>query len=400
MVKRNSETGAVLLQGVPAAACSKEPLCGILRTMQRMSAGLFGSIRLYVLGGLLASISAVHYFLGMNGSGLLHSMLGHLYIIPIVLGAYWYGLKGGVLVSISSTLLFAPHLFLHWTDPFLDVYNFVEVFLFLLLGGVTGILSQMERNQRARHEEALLRLDESHRKLREQTDILFQTEEQLRRADRMSALGQLSAGMAHEIRNPLGAIQGAVEILRDDYDPHDAKYEFIQILLKETDRLNKILQEFLGFARPKEPELQQADVNEELESVLVLTAQEARKSGITVDRRLDRSIGKQRLDAGLLKQAFLNLILNALQAMPQGGVLTVESGMVNGVVVVRIADTGVGISEENRKRLFSPFFTTKKNGTGLGLAITYRIIENHHGTIAVASEPGKGTTFTVNIPVV
>ena len=195
-------------------------------------------------------------------------MLGHLYIIPIVLGAYWYGLKGGVLVSISSTLLFAPHLFLHWTDPFLDVYNFVEVFLFLLLGGVTGILSQMERNQRARHEEALLRLDESHRKLREQTDILFQTEEQLRRADRMSALGQLSAGMAHEIRNPLGAIQGAVEILRDDYDPQDAKYEFIQILLKETDRLNKILQEFLGFARPKQPDLQQADVNEELESVL------------------------------------------------------------------------------------------------------------------------------------
>jgi signal transduction histidine kinase len=273
------------------------------------------------------------------------------------------------------------------------------VFLFLLLGGVTGILSQMERNQRARHEEALLRLDESHRKLRERTDILFQTEEQLRRADRMSALGQLSAGMAHEIRNPLGAIQGAVEILRDDYDPQDAKYEFIQILLKETDRLNKIVQEFLGFAKPKEPDLQQADLNEELESVLVLTAQEARKSGIRVDKRLDPSVGKQRLDAGLLKQAFLNLILNALQAMPQGGVLTVESGLRNGMLVVRIADTGVGISEENRKRLFSPFFTTKKNGTGLGLAITYRIIENHHGTIDVASEPGKGATFTVTIPV-
>jgi two-component system sensor histidine kinase HydH len=356
-------------------------------------------VRLYVLTGLLAVISVIHYVLGGAGSGLLHSMLGHLYIIPIILGAYWYGMKGGVLVSISSTLLFAPHLFLHWTDPFLDVYNFVEVFLFLLLGGVTGILSQMERNQRTRHEEALLRLDESHRKLREQTDILFQTEEQLRRADRMSALGHLSAGMAHEIRNPLGAIQGAVEILRDDYDPHDAKYEFIQILLKETDRLNKIVQEFLGFARPKQPDLQPADVNEELESILLLTAQEARKSGITVDKQLGLSVGKQRLDAGLLKQAFLNLILNALQAMPQGGVLTVESGLSNGMVVVRIADTGVGISEENRKRLFSPFFTTKKNGTGLGLAITYRIIENHQGSIDVASEPGKGTTFTVKIPI-
>jgi len=364
---------------------------GLLRSLK--------GVRVYVLAGLLAIISAIHYLLGGAGAGLLHSMLGHLYIIPIILGAYWYGIKGGVLVSISSALLFAPHLFLHWTDPFLDVYNFVEVFLFLLLGGVTGILSQMERNQRARHEEALLRLDESHRKLREQTDILFQTEEQLRRADRMSALGQLSAGMAHEIRNPLGAIQGAVEILRDDYDPQDAKYEFIQILLKETARLNKIVQEFLGFAKPKQPDFQQADVNEELLSVLVLTAQEARKSGITVDKRLDPSVGKQRLDAGLLKQAFLNLILNALQAMPQGGVLTVESGLSNGMIVVRIADTGVGITEENRKRLFSPFFTTKKSGTGLGLAITYRIIENHQGTIDVASEPGKGTTFTVKIPV-
>ena len=170
-------------------------------------------VRLYVLTGLLAIISAIHYVLGGSGAGLLHSMLGHLYIIPIILGAYWYGMKGGVLVSISSTLLFAPHLFLHWTDPFIDVYNFVEVFLFLLLGAVTGILSQMERNQRARHEEALLRLDESHRKLREQTDVLFQTEEQLRRADRMSALGQLSAGMAHEIRKddlPALALRGGL----------------------------------------------------------------------------------------------------------------------------------------------------------------------------------------------
>ncbi len=101
---------------------------------------------------------------------------------------------------------------------------------------------------------AMRRLDESHRKLKEQTDILFQTEEQLRRADRLSALGELSAGMAHEIRNPLGSIKGAVEILKDDYSPEEAKYEFIQILLKETDRLNCIVQEFLGFARPKQPE--------------------------------------------------------------------------------------------------------------------------------------------------
>ena len=355
--------------------------------------------RVYVLAGMLALITLIHYLAGGVRAGMLHGILGHLYIVPIILGAYWYGIKGGVTVSIASTVLFSPHLLLHWKDPFLDVYNFVELFLFLLIGGVTGVLSQMERNQRLRYENALVRLDESHRKLKEQTDILFQTEEQLRRADRLSALGELSAGMAHEIRNPLGSIKGAVEILKDDYQPDEAKYEFIQILQKETDRLNHIVQEFLGFARPKQPEFQYADLNEAIESVLTLTAQEAKKAGVKVEKKLDPAIGRRSLDAGLLKQAFLNLILNAIQAMPSGGVLTVESGLREDAVVVKIADTGIGISDENRKKLFSPFFTTKKSGTGLGLAITYRIVQNHRGTVDVKSEPGKGTAFSVKIPI-
>ncbi len=348
---------------------------------------------------MLAVITLFHYLAGGVQAGILHGLLGHLYILPIIVGAYWYGIKGGVIVSIVSTVLFSPHLFLHWHDPFLDVYNYVELFLFLFIGGVTGVMSQMERNQRMRSEEALRRLDESNRRLKEQTDVLFQTEEQLRRADRLSALGELSAGMAHEIRNPLGAIKGAVEILRDDYQPDQPKYEFIQILLRESDRLNHIVQEFLGFARPKSPEFQLVDLNEALESVLVLTAQEARKSGVSVQKKLDPSIGKRRLDSGLLKQAFLNLILNAIQAMPGGGVLTIESSLRSGAISVKITDTGTGIPEENRKKLFSPFFTTKKNGTGLGLAITYRIIENHRGTIDVTSQAGRGSTFTVTIPV-
>ena len=355
--------------------------------------------RVYALAGMLALITLTHYLAGGVRAGMLHGILGHLYIVPIILGAYWYGIKGGVAVSIVSTVLFSPHLLLHWKDPFLDVYNFVELFLFLLIGGVTGVLSQMERNQRTRYEQALVRLDESHRKLKEQTDILFQTEEQLRMADRLSALGELSAGMAHEIRNPLSAIKGAVEILKDDYRPDEIKYEFIQILLKETDRLNHIVQEFLGFARPKRPDFQQADVNEAIESVLTLTMQEAKKAGVTVEKSLDPSIGKRSLDAGLLKQAFLNIILNAIQAMPDGGTLTVESFFRDNAIEVRIADTGTGISEENRKKLFSPFFTTRKNGTGLGLAITYRIIQNHRGTIDVKSAQGKGSAFSVKIPV-
>ncbi len=369
---------------------------------QKESMSLFRKVkglRIYILIVLLGGITVIHYLLGGAQAGMLHSILGHLYIVPIVLGAYWYGMKGGVALSIASSALFSPHLFLHWADPFLDVYNFVEMFLFLLLGGVTGVLSQMERHQRAQYEEAIARLDESHRKLREKTDILFQTEEQLRRADRLSALGELSASMAHEIRNPLGSIKGAAEILKDDYGPEEAKHEFVQILLKETDRLNNILQEFLSFAKPKLPDFRQADVNEAIESVLTLTAQEARKASVRMDKRLDRSIGSRNIDAGLLKQAFLNIVLNAIQAMPNGGVLAVESALRESGIEITISDTGFGIPDANRKKLFTPFFTTKKTGTGLGLAITYRIIENHRGTIDVQSEPGKGTRFTVRIPV-
>jgi two-component system, NtrC family, sensor histidine kinase HydH len=359
----------------------------------------FKRARLYALAGMLAVITALHYFAGGVQVGILHGLLGHLYIIPIILGAYWFGIKGGVIVSILSTMLFSPHLFLHWSDPFLNINMYAELFLFLLIGGVTGVMSQMERNQRGRYEEALIRLDESHRKLKEQTEILFQTEEQLRRADLLSALGTISAGMAHEIRNPLGSIKGAVEILRDDYRPDGPKYEFIQILLKETDRLNRIVQEFLDFAGPKQPALQPVDVNEALESVLALTAQESKIANVQVRKELDRSIGEHCLDAGMLKQAFLNMVLNAIQAMPHGGVLTVRSGRRSTMLEVAISDTGTGITEENRRKLFTPFFTTKKSGMGLGLAITDRIIHNHRGTIDVMSEPAQGTTFTIKIPV-
>ena len=361
--------------------------------------GRNNGIRMLILAGLLLLITLVHYLVGGGAAGLLHSVLGHLYIVPIILSAYWYGIIGGIVVSIASVLLFSPHLFIHWHDPFLDVYNFVEVFLFLLIGATTGILSQMERHQRARYEQALDKLDESHRKLREQTDVLFQTEEQLRRADRLSALGELSAGIAHEIRNPLGAIKGVAEILKDDYAPDAPKYEFIQILLKETDRLNGILQDFLSFARPKPLKYQRTDINAVIESVLALTAQHAKKTGVLVEKRLGAEIGTWDLDAGLLTQVFLNLVLNALQAMPSGGILTLTSGISDRVITITVSDTGSGIAPENRKKLFTPFFTTKKDGTGLGLAIAYRIIQNHRGDIDVLSEEGNGTSFLVTIPV-
>jgi two-component system sensor histidine kinase HydH len=367
---------------------------GFLLNEGRMNTELFkqtNAVRMYILAGLLGVISLVHYLLGLSTPGILHGILGHLYIVPIMLGAYWFGIRGGVAVSALSCLLFSPHFFFHWHDPLMKVYNYVELFLFVLIGVVTGILSRMEQQQRLQREEALA-------KLKAQTEILFRTEEQLRRADRLTALGELSAGMAHEIRNPLGSIKGAVEILQDDYSENDPKYEFIKILLKETDRLNHILQEFLGFARPRTPEFQYADVNGIIESVLLLVSQQAKTARVDVEKRLDPGVGRRSVDADLLKQAILNIVLNAIQAMPKGGTLTVSSEANAGMLGLTFEDTGTGMNDETKKKLFSPFFTTKKTGTGLGLAITYRIIENHAGSITVESEQGKGTKFIVSLP--
>lgn len=356
-----------------------------------------------ILAALLLLITTIHYSLSFQNE-LLHIILGHLYILPILLAAFWFDLRGGLFVGGASALLFAPHIFIHWGHlPTVELSNFIEIALYLLIGFVTGLLSRGEKRQRIRYQESLARLDESHRKLKEQSDMLLEAEEQLRRADRLSALGELSAGMAHEIRNPLGSIKGTAEILREDFSPGDKKYEFLQIMLKEINRLDRILSEFLMFARPAMPELRDTDLNRLIKSVLELVDRQAAGSGIDISFDARKPIAVK-ADEGLITQAFLNLTLNAVQAMPDGGRLTIENEMISSkdgkgsMCRISFTDTGVGIPKENQKRLFNPFFTTKKEGTGLGLAITHRIIEAHGGTISLESREGNGSVFTVTLP--
>jgi len=234
----------------------------------------------------------------------------------------------------------------------------------------------------------------------------LEKETQLRRADRLSALGQLSAGLAHEIRNPLGAIKGAVEILQDDYRAGHPKAEFYAILLKEVERLNEVLTNFLNFARPVTPHFAPVDVREVLTGLEGLIAGQARAHRVQIFTAFHVGPSRVMADATLLKQAFLNIMLNAVEAMPEGGDLAISTRLTPGgtggdrpeYAEVVFDDTGPGIREEDLGRIFDPFFTTKQDGTGLGLAITHRIIENHHGAIRVMSQRGKGTTFVVTLP--
>jgi signal transduction histidine kinase len=361
-------------------------------------------MRLLLLAVSITGISLSHYLTPLH-LPMLHDILQRLYYIPIILAAFWFGLKGGLVSSIVVSIMYAPHILFQWgITPSLGLEKFLEIFLYNVVGGITGFLSQQERMQREELEGTARGLEESYRNLQRQADLIIGIEEQLRRAERLSALGELSAALAHEIRNPLCSIRGTAEILREDFRPDDRKYEFLEILLKETDRLNRVVEDFLGLARPVEVEQKSCDIMTELREVAALASGEALARGVRLVL-LERELPPVRGDREKLRQVFLNLILNGVQATPRGGSLTISADLPANredspaVVELVFADTGQGIPAEIMPHIFKPFFTTKDGGTGLGLAIAQKIIESHGGGIAVKSEPGKGTTFTVRLTV-
>jgi len=196
--------------------------------------------------------------------------------------------------------------------------QYLEILLYNVIGGLTGFLAGRELEQKQAHQMAAQRLAESYRTLSAQADQILEIEEQLRRADRLSTLGELSAGLAHEIRNPLGSIRGTAEILKDGVDPDDPRHEFAEILIKEVDRLNLVLENFLRFARQAPREGEACNLNTVVREVLDLTRRQAERSNVAVAVRL-AELPPLAGDSGQLRQALLNLVLNALQAMPDGG---------------------------------------------------------------------------------
>jgi len=361
-------------------------------------------VRPAVLGAVIAVVTIGHVLTPLSRQSQ-HDVLVRLYYFPIALGGLWFGLKGGLGAATLITLVYLPHV-LAVDHGAMTIGYLLEIPIFLAVGLLIGLVVDRQEHYRRGLEIQAETLAQSHRELQEQTRLLLEKETQLHRADRLSALGQLSAGLAHEIRNPLGAIKGAVEILQDDFPPGHPKAEFYAILLKEVERLNDVLTNFLSFARPVTPHLAPLDVRAVLTALEGLISGQARAHRVQIFTSFHAGPSRVMADETLLKQAFLNIMLNAAEAMPEGGDLAISTrlspeGAAGGRpewVEAVFDDTGPGIQEEDLGRIFDPFFTTKKDGTGLGLAITHRIIETHHGTIRVMSQRGKGSTFVVTLP--
>ncbi|NLB72691.1 MAG: PAS domain-containing protein, partial [Firmicutes bacterium] len=225
-------------------------------------------------------------------------------------------------------------------------------------------------------------------------------ESQLIQSDRLAALGQLAAGVAHEINTPLTLILGYTDILRETIGSDNVSSSYLKTIVEESERISDIVRSLLNFARPVNMPAGKCKVNETCRRTLRIFGGQMTRRGIQVSMELDESQPEAVIDTGELQQVILNMLLNAMQAMPDGGDLGIQTRVSGDGVEITITDTGIGIAPENLHKVFNPFFTTKEvgKGTGLGLSVSFNIIEKHGGTIRAESQPGKGTAFTIVLP--
>lgn len=322
----------------------------------------------------------------------LHNVLHHLNILPFMLAGMLFGWRGAIKTVLLATVLQAPSIYRHWSRMPLDAQDeIVELSTFGAAGVIVGLFADRERMQRLRVETTKLELERVYIELRQNID-------QLKKTERLTAAGQLSASLAHEIRNPLASISGAAGILARGHASVEARAECLEILTKESQRLNQLLTSFLDFARPRLPRLQRIAPLEMVQSVTALAQHSSSRQGILLQVQAEAGQREVECDPEQIKQLLLNLILNAIQATDGAGTIVVRTFFTDDRLSIEVCDQGHGILPEQQEHIFEPFFTTKENGTGLGLAIASNIAAQHGGSVSCMPNADKGTIFRLEMP--
>lgn len=342
----------------------------------------------------VALITLAHYSTAASHLWL-HDLFRRLYYLPIVLGAFRHGLRGALAVALVASAAYVPHAFtrLFEPDPAGGLEKFLEILLYNAVAILAGVLVDRERREQLRQQRITQELEHA---LGENRRL----QEQLVRAGKLKALGELTAAVAHELKNPLASIQGAAEAIADEIPADSPRRRLVEIQNKEIARLGQTLERFLSFARPQAVLGEPVDLAKIASQVRELVEHRARQQdvSITVENNGAQPVTG---DADRLQQVVLNLALNALDAMPQGGRLSfglhLEQGPNGREQVFEVADTGPGIPREEAERIFDPFYTNKENGTGLGLSISERIVEEHGGYIELAPA-AEGACFRIHLP--
>jgi signal transduction histidine kinase len=349
---------------------------------------------LWIAAVSIVAVTIVHYITDSHAVEF-HNVYRRLYYIPIVLAAFSHGVKGGVGAALLASVLYIPHaFFMTHADPSPAIDKVLEMVLYVCIGGLTGWLVNRQNEIRKALEHSL-----------EERDAL---EESLVRAGKISALGQLTSGLAHEIRNPLASIMGSAETLVAEFDEGHRKYRMGQLLLEEIDRLNRVVSDFLKFARPGEPQRQNADPVALAHEVRELTGARARQLDIDFDDSPAMHSATVLADADQIRQVLLNFFLNAYQAFedpefdedtrPHIELLTERRAVgERRYFCLGVRDNGPGVPDELREKIFDPYFTTRLEGTGLGLSVSSRIAEAHDGFVDV-TDASPGAVFWLCLP--
>ncbi|OGW20820.1 MAG: hypothetical protein A2077_02265 [Nitrospirae bacterium GWC2_46_6] len=240
--------------------------------------------------------------------------------------------------------------------------------------------------------------EELEKKVKEATEKLRLAQENMVRTETLAAVGTLAAGVSHEISTPLNTIIGFTQLTLSELDDANPVKGDLRVIEQEAVRCKRIVQGLLNFAKPQKYEEKLTDINNIIEETISLIEYQPSMKKIVIKKNFDKDLVSIEADPMQLKQVFLNLILNAVQAMPEGGDLIITTGNADKDIEISISDTGAGIPEEEQQKIFQPFYTTKKEGTGLGLSISYGIIKRHGGEIFIKSSQGSGTTFRISIP--
>ena len=334
---------------------------------------------------------------GWSAGGGLKSNYHLLLLLPMISAATYLGVVGsGLMTLLCCGAYLSFLLFVNYTAFKLERED-VQVLVmwtlsFALVGNLVNVLAEALRVQSAKSRQAADELAEANRNL-------SQAEAAVRRSDRLAALGQLSAGLAHELRNPLGTIRASAEMLsRSVAAENEVAREVAGFIASEVDRSNALVTRFLDFARPLQLRLAPTDIGDVLDRAVSLVERDAPQHRVTFYKNYSPDLAPFAIDGELMERVFYNLLLNAAQASDEGGAVTLKTRLLDGTAEVAVIDRGPGIDPKIREQIFNPFFTTKGNGVGLGLAIVSKIVDEHGGRMAVESEPGKGSIFRVLLP--
>jgi len=343
----------------------------------------------------VAVLAVLHYTAGHDHDA--HVLYRRLFYFPILAGAWGFGLRGGLITAGVTVAIYVPHAFgllgFH-PDPSSSVDKIAELVLYVGIGGLVGPFVDRERGEAGRLRGLLSERDRALEELRE-------VQSSLATAEHHAALGHLTAGLAHEIRNPLGSIRGSAEILGGPLDTTDREH-IAGVLVRETERLDGVLTRFLRFAGDEPAAIEPTNLSDLAGEVLSLTEPEAKQRGVALHHIACSAMPTALLDGGKLRQLLLNLVLNAIQAQPDGGEIRILSGHDDAgerlPLFVRVEDAGPGLDEAHAADVFHPYFTTRSEGTGLGLAIAQRAATDHGGTLTAGRSPLGGACFELRLP--